>query len=233
MGFGGRGGNGHKFATGGQLGYIHGESAAAAGGGFVGSLARVQRVHKRLFRRSELAVIGQSEASRGEFVDCHFKVGGEEGSGGGEGGGRMGDIGVGFIIVDIDGGFFVCALCVLPFFCPCGWVCILGGRYCLLCVVVNCLSLSAFSVCLSCGEHVFFCCRFFSLPKMRSCLHCCTVLREPYQQSATYVLLFLARPRHRRGRLSTPRTSERRAISCAWAILFFSWTTGTTCSTTT
>lgn len=40
----------------------------------MGSCGRVHRVHKRLLRRNELAVIGPYEEGRGEFVVCHFTV---------------------------------------------------------------------------------------------------------------------------------------------------------------
>lgn len=44
------------------------------GGGYVGSLDKVQRVSKKLFKRSELAMIGQSEGTAAGFAPCHFKV---------------------------------------------------------------------------------------------------------------------------------------------------------------
>lgn len=47
---------------------------AVGGGGYVGSLVKVQRVSKKLFRRSELAMIGQPEGNTAGFAPCHFKV---------------------------------------------------------------------------------------------------------------------------------------------------------------
>lgn len=49
--------------------------AVVGGGGYVGSLDKVQRVSKKLFKRSELAMVGQSEGNAAGFVTCHFKVG--------------------------------------------------------------------------------------------------------------------------------------------------------------
>lgn len=46
----------------------------SGGGGYVGSLGKVQRVSKKLFKRSELAMIGQPEGNAPGFAACHFKV---------------------------------------------------------------------------------------------------------------------------------------------------------------
>lgn len=46
----------------------------AGGGGYVGSLDKVQMVSKKLFKRSELAMIGQPEGNATGFTPCHFKV---------------------------------------------------------------------------------------------------------------------------------------------------------------
>lgn len=40
----------------------------------MGSLDKVTRVHQRLFRRSESAVINLSGGTVSGFIDCHFKV---------------------------------------------------------------------------------------------------------------------------------------------------------------
>lgn len=47
---------------------------AVGAGGYVGSRDKVQRVSKKLFKRSEVAVIGQSEGNAEGFSACHFKV---------------------------------------------------------------------------------------------------------------------------------------------------------------
>lgn len=61
---------------------VQGEHTGVVGGGYVGSLDKVQRVSKKLFKRSELAVIGgpsdvnvngKSNTAAG-FIPCHFKV---------------------------------------------------------------------------------------------------------------------------------------------------------------
>ena len=46
----------------------------AGGGGYVGSLDKVQMVSKKLFKRSELAMIGQPDGNAAGFTPCHFKV---------------------------------------------------------------------------------------------------------------------------------------------------------------
>jgi len=56
------------------------QGAGAVVGGYVGSLDKVQRVSKKLFKRSELAVIGGPSDVNGNantaagFIACHFKV---------------------------------------------------------------------------------------------------------------------------------------------------------------
>lgn len=49
-------------------------ATGGGGGGYVGSLDKVQRVSKKLFKRSELAMIGQPEGNAAGFAPCHFKV---------------------------------------------------------------------------------------------------------------------------------------------------------------
>ncbi|CAM9519394.1 unnamed protein product [Ectocarpus sp. 4 AP-2014] len=51
------------------------EGVVGGGGGFVGSLEKVQKVSTKLFRRSEVAVISQSEGNNAAgFTSCHFKA---------------------------------------------------------------------------------------------------------------------------------------------------------------
>lgn len=53
---------------------VVGSSGGGASGGYVGSCDRTDRVHQKLWRRSELAIIGTAEEEGGEYVDCHFHV---------------------------------------------------------------------------------------------------------------------------------------------------------------
>lgn len=52
------------------------EASLAEGGegGYVGSMDNMLKVHRRMSKRSELAVIGQAGASMPGFMECHFKV---------------------------------------------------------------------------------------------------------------------------------------------------------------
>lgn len=51
-----------------------GTAGGAGSGGYVGSREKVQR-SKKLFKRNELAMIGQAEGGKiSGFTDCHFKV---------------------------------------------------------------------------------------------------------------------------------------------------------------
>ena len=43
-------------------------------GGYVGSMDNMPKVHRRMSRRSELAVIGDADSNMPGFMECHFKV---------------------------------------------------------------------------------------------------------------------------------------------------------------